>query len=319
MLNELSLSTQGNRREAENSLETFIAAATNAGSHGFTQLRLHEGAIQTLYQIPLAENFNIDHWLKDGNVNSDYKDKFRLLLSSFPLFGDEELEAATELNNSEFKHQLDTDESIAYGLGAAYLFDTLAISLITHNCWKKSFIDLSHYYITASGNDQTTSVKVKHFYDEKSFDEHLDWWKEQQVDSLNKANELWDKRDELFKNLIFSPEVQVSLKRIGFSKFFYQIIDRLKALDSFAANWKQGAFETKEVNETTNLRISTESDLTLRSYGTLRKFTVEGKGKKVFDHHIKTGELRFHFYPDNSNHKIYVGYIGPHLKTWLFK
>jgi len=41
--------------------------------------------------------------------------------------------------------------------------------------------------------------------------------------------------------------------------------------------------------------------------------------KQLFEKHIKTGDLRFHFYPDEESNTIYVGYIGSHLSTVKFK
>jgi hypothetical protein len=53
----------------------------------------------------------------------------------------------------------------------------------------------------------------------------------------------------------------------------------------------------------------------MSSYGNERIFQMPSGGTEIFELHIKTGDLRFHFYPDNKNFKIFVGYIGPHLNT----
>ena len=98
-----------------------------------------------------------------------------------------------------------------------------------------------------------------------------------------------------------------------------QIINRLKSLNDYAEHWKTGDFSYEDVNATTDLRISPESNNTIKNYGSLRRFTIPNQGKKLFDLHIKTGNLRFHFYPDNNNRKIYIGYIGKHLRTFSEK
>jgi hypothetical protein len=38
--------------------------------------------------------------------------------------------------------------------------------------------------------------------------------------------------------------------------------------------------------------------------------------RECFELHIKTGNLRFHFLPENG--RIYIGYIGKHLDTDKF-
>ncbi len=70
-----------------------------------------------------------------------------------------------------------------------------------------------------------------------------------------------------------------------------------------------------QLNAQTNLRVSGESDSTMRFYSGQRRFKLPDGRRELFEAHIKIGDLRFHFYPDNQEHKVYVGYIGPHLPT----
>lgn len=67
--------------------------------------------------------------------------------------------------------------------------------------------------------------------------------------------------------------------------------------------------------EKVNLNISPESDSTLKKFGAQRMFSIPGIGKRLFSLHIKMGDgLRNYFFPDNSNRKVYIGYIGPLLR-----
>ena len=47
----------------------------------------------------------------------------------------------------------------------------------------------------------------------------------------------------------------------------------------------------------------------------MRLFKLPNGKTECFELHIKTGDLRFHFFPDNNSLKIYIGYIGTHLPT----
>ena len=138
-----------------------------------------------------------------------------------------------------------------------------------------------------------------------------------------KNRNLWDisfrnvrsKRALLFSNLTLCGEVEAQISKIGDSSFLNQIVDRLRSLDEAVAVWKKesGDFSYKSVNRNYPLRISPESDQTMSKYGNERLFSLPN-GKRVhFVLHIKTGELRFHFYADNIERNVYVGYIGPHL------
>ncbi|WP_133234788.1 hypothetical protein [Mucilaginibacter psychrotolerans] len=319
MFNELSLKKVESKFAAHSLMKVFVNAASHASENGFTEIRLFEGAIQTFYQIPLYENYNIDNWLTDQDVDADFKDKFKIIVGTFPLFKDDEINANEEFARSEFSHNCENTIKQVFGLGAAHIYPSLAISLYSHPCWNNTAIPISHYIVKHDGTDNILEVEAKHFFNEVTFDAHLEWWEKLRVENLKKSQELWDKRTEFFPNLTFSPEVENQLNRMGFSKFLYQIIDRLDALNLFAKNWKTGNFDVNGVNETTNLNISSESDSTLKRFGTLRKFTILGRGKETFHLHIKTGDLRFHFFADNVTHAIHVGYIGKHLRTVSFK
>lgn len=97
------------------------------------------------------------------------------------------------------------------------------------------------------------------------------------------------------------------------SAYVYQIYDRLMVLNDFAENWENGEFNLEEFKSNNNIVCSPESQSTINLYGEQRTFSIPHVGSKVFTLHIKTGDLRFHFFPDNNTKMIYVGYIGPHL------
>lgn len=128
---------------------------------------------------------------------------------------------------------------------------------------------------------------------------------------------LWSKRTQLFPHLILCGEVEVQIAKIGNSGFFNQIVERLKELDKAASMWNAGDFNYRMIEREYPLRISPETEQTMNKYGNQRLFSLPDGRRKHFELHIKTGELRFHFFADNETHKVYVGYIGPHLDTFL--
>lgn len=126
---------------------------------------------------------------------------------------------------------------------------------------------------------------------------------------------LWEKREELFPNLILCGEVEKQISRIGNSKSFNQIVARLKEFDKAIEDWTEGNFSYRNINKNYSLVISPESKGTMNQYSNERLFSLPNGGTESFELHIKTGDLRFHFYPDNTTKKVYIGYIGPHLST----
>ncbi len=94
-----------------------------------------------------------------------------------------------------------------------------------------------------------------------------------------------------------------------------QIMDRLIELDRFGQTWTTGAFSMVSLNQQTNLRASFESETT-NSNSRLRKirtFKLPSGNSEYFEPHLKLGNFRIHFFPEESSHTIYVGYIGKHL------
>jgi hypothetical protein len=126
-------------------------------------------------------------------------------------------------------------------------------------------------------------------------------------------NNLWLWKEVLFPNLILCEGVKGQVDGLGNSSHFSQVVERLKTLNDYAQNWNSGNFSYQELNRTTSLRVSPESETTMNKYGDQRIYSLPDKSRKSFELHIKTGDLRFHFYPCNIDYVIYIGYIGPHL------
>jgi len=132
--------------------------------------------------------------------------------------------------------------------------------------------------------------------------------------SINYKN-LWLKRELLFPNLILCGEVEEQIYQIGTSSHFNQIVNKLKEFNTAIQDWKNGNFSYKEINQKYALIISPESDQTMAKYKNERKFRLPTGDSEYCELHIKAGDLRFHFYPNNSNRNVYIAYIGPHLST----
>ena len=316
IFNELSVKdTLLTVHDAQKVLEQFIKVTGRAKSMGFDQIRISESLGKNLFNLKLLENYAVSNWLKDSEVNNDLKDKFRLIFANPPLLKDNEISEIDLFEYSEFFVTLDNQKYRVYGLGVAYIKDTLAVSFQGHQFWNRSNIELLHKHLDNDGNEQIVNREVLHFTNEKHLEEHKLWFEAKQRSLLNQSIELWEKRFEFFPNLILCGEVEKQLRQMGFSKHFDQIIERLRILNDFVSEWKKDEFNYNEVNSTTSLRISPESKQTMTKYGNERKFKLPNGKREYHELHIKTGDLRFHFYPDNDSKKIYVGYIGKHLNT----
>ena len=125
----------------------------------------------------------------------------------------------------------------------------------------------------------------------------------------------WKRKEELFNKIIFCSNVERQLKSIG-GTYLEQITNKIRELDNFVVHyWNKGSFSYKNANNNSALVITPESDSTMndKELVNMRTFKLPDGRIECFELHIKTGNLRFHFYPDDFN--IYIGYIGVHLPT----
>ncbi len=317
MFNELSLSPVKSIIDARNALETFVKASIRAKEFGFSEIRLHE-SVKDLYQFNLLENYRIDSWLKDCEVDYDVRDRFRDIVANPPLLRDDEIVEKEIFDRSEFFKTLDEFKHSVFGLGASYVFGTLAISLATHEEWLLSTMDIHHYSVDYQGIEDLSTVKVLNFSSIEILETHKEWIENEQKDCLEKSIDLWNKRQEYFPNILFGVDLENQLQKIGLTKKFYQLIDCLKKLDAFSKAWDYGGFNLNVLKTHYSLDVNGESECTMQRYSSLRKFGLSDGKKVQFELHIKLSDLRIYFLPNPSTQTITVGYIGKHIRTCLF-
>lgn len=318
MFNELSLQEVNSISDARTVLEKFVKSIIFGGELGLTEMRLYEGVIPNLYNIQLFDSYRIDNWLSDKEINSDLQLRFREIFTTYPLITDEEIIDLELYTRSSFTKKVNSSDIQVWGLGAAYVFDTLSISLATHVDWSSSTVLINHYSLLRDGNDNFEDVVVKHFSDTETLKEHTKWIEKHQIENLKRSEDLWNEREALFSDLLFGKEVEHQFKSIGLSKKFFRIIDILKKLNEFAKSWNTDGFNLNTLKEDTKLDISGESICTMQKYSSLRRFQLYTGEKVQFELHIKLPDIRIYFLPDETNHKIHIGYIGKHIRTCLF-
>jgi len=126
---------------------------------------------------------------------------------------------------------------------------------------------------------------------------------------------LWERKETLFSRVILCPDVESDLEIIG-SQYISQIVSRLKELERVVVEeWKEGEFNYQIAKERSSLDIKPDSKATMgqKKYQDQRSFKLPNGTTKCFTLHIRTGDLRIYFHPEDK--KIFVGHIGKHLST----
>jgi len=311
ILNELSQRMVHTKLEAHEIMKTFILAANDAETKlDLKELRIDETIGRNLYELQLMDHYSIGQWSNDGQVSKDLKDKFKLITSSSPLISQNEVD--------RFENEICTyNGKEGKGIKAALFYNTFCINFLADEYKGKTALAIKHEFVL---NDelQNEDKSIKCFATSYHVETHKEWFFDYQKQCIQASKDLWDKRLTLFPNLFFCDKVESQIRKNGISSDITNIIERLKELDFVASIWIRGSFSHEEINHHYNLTIHPESNLTLDNYKQSRTFKLPDGHSEVFELHIIVGSLRIHFYPDNNTHKIYIGYIGHHLKTWKF-
>lgn len=124
-------------------------------------------------------------------------------------------------------------------------------------------------------------------------------------------NNFWEYREIIFPNLVFCEKVFDQIKHLSINDDRFKLIDeKLKKLNEFTGNWNSSTFDFKSIG----LDCSPDTPKRIKDTLSLRTFLCPIIGDKVFSYHIKwsfgSEPFRLYFYPETSNYKVYVGYIG---------
>jgi hypothetical protein len=315
IFNELSAQPVGTVADASKVMAHFVQAVISAQQIGLQQVRIPEELGQNLFSLPLAPDYAVGSWLDDNRVDQVLRERFRLIVANPPLLRADEIKTLMVFEQSVFCLTEPAGVPEAKGFGAAHLGGMLLLSLLTGDQWDTHELSGWHWYLDADGQEQTAQISVPHFATSDHFNQHKSRIQQQQTEQLTRSADVWDRRTEFFPNLILCGDVKQQLKKVGVSGYLNQIIDRLRTLDTFAATWTSGNFDLAGLQKQTNLEVSVESSSTMNLYSAARRFKLPDGRRELFEMHVKTGHFRFHFFPDNKQRVLYVGYIGPHLPT----
>ncbi len=122
---------------------------------------------------------------------------------------------------------------------------------------------------------------------------------------------LWSKRESVFPNLFFGPDVENHLATLP-SERFQTVVGKLAALDAAAERWRSvgGSVPPWPFKVTPESLRVRNNELLLRA----RRFRSHRGAWELFEWHARFGNSgRIHVRFDPGSKEVEVGYIGPHL------
>jgi hypothetical protein len=135
-------------------MKLFSEAVSAARKYGFNIIRSEYDT----HQIQLTENYTLSQWLFSNDVPRDQRD-FLFGMFTLPFISEDDEGIEDQYIEANYFFE-DAANGIAktkcLGLAAAFLYDTISISLQSNNAWRKNILDIS---IELDGNIQFEIVK----------------------------------------------------------------------------------------------------------------------------------------------------------------
>lgn len=299
---------QGHRRMDD--MVTAVATMMNGCSATIVEVREAD-----LWTAELASGYTVADWLWKTE-----RDRRRLLLNlatknDFPAEADEALRDRFSL--SEFILSQETEGKSGNrvevrGLGAAYLFSGIGISLRSEDRWHQIQISLRYTWLDEDCQAKSNAVEALNLSETSQVEGLSDRLLERsrrdlQVDPLTLAN----RKHECFPHLVFGLDVDGQLDALP-HEILRVACTKLLTLDAASHAWRRDPTMAFPDLPTCH----NESEPTLQQYGYQRRFRDSEGEIALYSLHAMVGKkYRIHLRVIHEPRGIEIGYIGFHLDT----
>lgn len=304
--NELSVKEEIHKEAGKGQMAGLLVVYKRAMSLGLKEFK----TTAAFLTFPLAPGYLIRDWLNDHTVDREARAIVRSKVSKSPYI--DELVAQKDKNNN-LLHEFNYGGHQAIGLGAAYLFNAIAASFANADEWANHSLKLHVTEYNEEDKIVTTPEEVKHASTATHFDFFSIWLKQEKDKQIANGKLLWLKRNDYFPHLVFCKDVQDQIEGLsGNEPEFHMIKNRLYELEQVCSEWKTGIIPIDHFPS----RVSPESETRLAQFrNVLNKVCPDGKEREFSLHSRYTpGPGRIHFFPEPSEKRIYIGYIGPKIQ-----
>jgi hypothetical protein len=304
--NELSIKNAPDKVTARHWMNNLLTVYRKAAVYGFKELK----TTQSFMEITLAPGYPLRQWLNDNAVDLETRRLLWTIASKSPYI--ENILDLKELSGQGL-FECKYNNNYAAGLGAARLFDSLALSFDNSDEWDTHLLQVEITEYSEEDEIHQTREEVKHGSKPGHLGLLAQWIKEKKKSFVPNGTILWLSRKVIFPHLSFckSTESQLTSLRPGQPEF-HAIVKRLFELETYCENWNTGAFNA----DNRASKITEESPSRRKKYVSELTFTCPDEQSRFFSWHARytPGAGRIHFYPDNSKRVIYIGYIGPKIQ-----
>ncbi|MFN6565084.1 MAG: hypothetical protein RMY28_035530 [Nostoc sp. ChiSLP01] len=312
VLNELSLKNMASDEQtARQWMSNFIQTIKAVKSQGVkVSLRTKDNFHQTI----LAPDYPLRRWLNDKEVDQVERGFIRTLATTSPFSTNiTNLDIQDIENNiglSEFWHQGEA----AVGLGIAYMLDTMAISLISAQCWDLSLLAVEATTIDEDREVIDYIVNIIHASRSNHVQEHTGWFKNRIRTGVIDGEDVWNRREELFPNLKFCENTSKQIQSLySGTPMLTQVVNKLFELENCCKTWTNGTFDLDLLAS----KATPKSESRLQKLEEKLTFKCPDDKYRIFSFHLRMtgkGAWRLHFSTELGPGKIIIGYIGPKIQ-----
>ena len=205
------------------------------------------------------------------------------------------------------------EHTLAYGDGDPLVLcaisNGISVGFPSKDVWDKDRLEVHFSELLSDDTLKETSEEI----DQLTRDVHAKQIEDRHLVRARVTSDfrdLWERRGEIFPNLVFGPDVQANLANAA--AHFETIIAKLSDLDISADEWKT----MRGPAPIWRTHVTPENPLAMKNkkFRDSRRFRSSHGGTRIFEWHARYGGGgRIHFRFDAKNLEIEIGYVGPHL------
>lgn len=313
VFNELSVETEPHNPpytiyQAREWMAGLVATLQEASKQKVKNLRTY----RQFAEINLLPDYSLQQWMSDHEVDQIARQYIRTKASKLPY-----LEDLPDVEDRSRTFDFKLNGSVAHGCGAAYLLESIALSLACRDTWNTSQLTINIEELDETTADiKEYSTPIKHVSCADHVVSHVEWIQERLQSSVQNGADLLKKASGWFPNLVLIDDVCRQIEQMGSgTPQLRQAVKKLFELEVYCAGWKNGGFDPDQLASKATPESNTVRDNPdLRQ---LRMFFLPDGREAFFEWHLRItpNAWRLHFYPDPERRKIAIGYIGPKLPT----
>lgn len=268
-----------------------------------------------LWAVELASGYTVSHWL--AGADPDLKNLILAVASKsgIPEEANEALSDRYYLSEfvlSEGPEDRSKDRLEARGLGAAFLFAGIGVSLLSEDRWSRIQIPLRHTWLDEACQEKTSDVEALNLSDSSQLESLSEVLLKRSRRGLRgDPLTLPASKRECFPHLTFGLDVDSHLKALP-QDILPSMINKLVTLDGASRAWRVDAAMTFPILP----KCHDESESTMQRFGSQRRFRDPEGNLALYKLHAMVGSAhRIHLRVLHNPRGIEVGYIGRHLDT----